>query len=237
MIKEALGFLRRINWSIVGGPLLTAATAIVLAFLTYKSGFRPESSASLVILIVAFSAFAGGLRPGLASSAISWAYFAFAFSLEGQPFHYDSESLERLVVLAATAPAIVIMVGVLHRRSTTQIAAQLLESEQRFVHQRVHALDRLRGVLLLPEAVHQPHVLVRREGTIDCLGRGDGQHVVQPAGARVADRRTRKLGAQGLRVLVQPVCHHRGKLGDAHGGRYSTPRNAATMRPPASPAP
>src|SRR6185436_18655507 len=132
MIKPALGFLRRINWSSVGGPLLTAATAIVLAILNYNNSFRPENSASLVILIVAFSAFAGGLRPGLASAAISWAYFAYAFSLDKQPFHYDSESLERLVVLAAVAPAIVIMVGVLHRRSTEQIVNQLRQSEQRF---------------------------------------------------------------------------------------------------------
>src|SRR5687768_10964564 len=121
MIKPAQGFIRRINWSVVGGPLLTTATAVVLGFISSKSGFRPENSASLVILIVAFSAFAGGLRPGLTSAAISWVYFAIAFSLEGKPFRYDAEQLERLLVLSAITPAIVIMVGVLHRRSTEQI--------------------------------------------------------------------------------------------------------------------
>jgi len=131
MIKPALGVIRRTNWSVVGGPLLTAATAAVLGFLSTR-GFRPENSASLVVLIVAFSAFAGGLRPGLASAAISWIYFALAFSLDGQPFHYDAEQLERTVVLAAITPAIVIMVGVLHRRSTEQIVNQLRQSEQRF---------------------------------------------------------------------------------------------------------
>ena len=115
----------------MGGPLLTAATAAALGFLSSR-GFRPENSASLVVLIVAFSAFAGGLRPGLASAAISWIYFALAFSNDGQPLHYDAEQLERLVVLAAITPAIVIMVGVLHRRATEQIVAQLRESEQRF---------------------------------------------------------------------------------------------------------
>ncbi|MBI3854340.1 MAG: EAL domain-containing protein [Planctomycetes bacterium] len=131
MIKPALGVLRRTNWSKVGGPLLTIATALVLGFLS-RHGFRPENSASLMILIVAFSAFAGGLRPGLASAGISWLYFAFAFSGEKHFFEPDSEQLERLIVLSLISPAIVIMVGVLHRRSTEQIVAQLRESEQRF---------------------------------------------------------------------------------------------------------
>jgi diguanylate cyclase (GGDEF)-like protein/PAS domain S-box-containing protein len=86
----------------------------------------------MLVLVVAFSAFAGGLRPGLMSAGISWIYFALSFSRPGHPFRYDPDDLERLVVLAAITPAIVIMVGVLHRRSTDQFAAQLLESEQRF---------------------------------------------------------------------------------------------------------
>ena len=131
MIKPDLVFLRRINWSRVGGPLITFATAGVLGFLA-THGFSPQNSASVMILVVAFSAFAGGLRPGLASAGISWVYFALSFSRDGAPFRYDREELERLVVLAAITPAIVIMVGVLHRRATEQIVAQLRESEQRF---------------------------------------------------------------------------------------------------------
>src|ERR1043165_6163136 len=131
MIKAALSLVRRTNWSLVGGPLLTGATAGVLGFLSLR-GFSPQSSASLLVLIVAFSAFAGGLRPGLTSAGIAWIYFALAFSRDGMPFRYETDDLERLVVLAAIPPAIVIMVGVLHRRSTDQFAAQLRESEQRF---------------------------------------------------------------------------------------------------------
>src|SRR6185436_3110552 len=131
MTKAALNVFRRMNWSLVGGPLLTAATAGVLGFLSTR-GFSPQSSASLMVLVVAFSAFAGGTRPGLTSAGIAWIYFALAFSKRGDPFAYESEDLERLVVLAAITPAIVVMVGVLHRRSTEQFAAQLRESEQRF---------------------------------------------------------------------------------------------------------
>ncbi len=122
---------RSANWSRIGGPLLTAATAGALALLS-SHGFSPQNSSSMLVLVVAFSAFAGGLRPGLMSAGISWIYFALSFSRPGHPFRYDPDDLERLVVLAAITPAIVIMVGVLHRRSTDQFAAQLLESEQRF---------------------------------------------------------------------------------------------------------
>jgi len=131
MIKPALNLIRSANWSRVGGPLLTAATAGALALLS-THGFSPQGSSAMLVLVVAFSAFAGGLRPGLTSAGIAWIYFALAFSRQGHPFRYDPDDLERLIVLAAITPAIVIMVGVLHRRSTDQFAAQLLESEQRF---------------------------------------------------------------------------------------------------------
>src|SRR6185295_13627769 len=131
MIKPAINVIRSANWSRVGGPLLCAATAGALALLS-THGFSPQGSSSLLVLVVAFSAFAGGLRPGLTSAGIAWIYFALAFSKAGHPFRYETDDLERLLVLAAITPAIVIMVGVLHRRSTDQFAAQLLESEQRF---------------------------------------------------------------------------------------------------------
>ncbi len=131
MIKPVLNIIRSANWSRVGGPLLTAATAGALALLA-SHGFSPQGSSTILVLVVAFSAFAGGLRPGLTSAGISWIYFALAFSRQGLPFSYESDDLERLIVLAAITPAIVIMVGVLHRRSTDQFAAQLMESEQRF---------------------------------------------------------------------------------------------------------
>ncbi|HVE41041.1 MAG TPA: hypothetical protein VNM14_14195, partial [Planctomycetota bacterium] len=123
--------IRRTNWNLVGGPLLTLATAGVLGFLSVR-GFSPQSSASLLVLVVAFSAFAGGFRPGLTSAGIAWIYFALAFSKEGHPLRYETDELERLVVIAAITPAIVIMVGVLHRRTSDQFAAQLREKEQRF---------------------------------------------------------------------------------------------------------
>jgi diguanylate cyclase (GGDEF)-like protein/PAS domain S-box-containing protein len=119
------------RWSRFGGPLLTVAAAFALEILK-RFSLEVPNSASIVLLAVVFSAFAGGLRPGLASAAIAWIYFTLAFSLPGKPFTYDAENLERLVVLAAVTPAIVVMVGVLHRRSSERVSLKLRESEERF---------------------------------------------------------------------------------------------------------
>ena len=131
MIKPALNMIRRANWSRLGGPLLTAATAGLLSLLS-SHGFSPQNSASLIVLVVAFSAFAGGFRPGLISAGFAWFYFILAFSKGGHPLNIAPDDVTLLLVLMGITPAIVIMVGVLHRRSTDQVAAQLRESEQRF---------------------------------------------------------------------------------------------------------
>src|SRR6187399_2929639 len=104
MIKPVLNVIRSANWSVIGGPLLTAATVGALTLL----GFSPQGSSSLLVLVVAFSAFAGGLRPGLTSAGISWIYFALSFSKTGQPFRYDADDLQRFLVLATITPVIVI---------------------------------------------------------------------------------------------------------------------------------
>ncbi len=131
MREALLALIRSTNWSRVGGPALTALTAGLLGFLS-SHGVPPQNSASLMIVVVVFSAFAGGLRPGLTSAGIAWIYFSLAFSIPGRPFSYEADELKRVVVLAAITPAVVVMVGVLHRRSTDLVAAQLRESEQRF---------------------------------------------------------------------------------------------------------
>ncbi len=117
-------FIKRNRWSNIGGPLLTAGTAGLLWLLS-KAGFSASESAALLVVTVAFSAFAGGFRPGFISAAISLLYFSLTFS-------YHGDELERLLVLSTVTPVLVVMVGVLHRRSTDQVTARLRESEQRF---------------------------------------------------------------------------------------------------------
>jgi diguanylate cyclase (GGDEF)-like protein/PAS domain S-box-containing protein len=124
--KASLG-----RWSGVGGPLLTAATAGALEFL-HRYAFEIPNAPSIVLLVVVFATFSGGLRPGLASAGIAWIYFALAFSERGQPFDYPADQLRNLIVLAIVTPAIVAMVAVLHRRSSERVTLKLRESEERF---------------------------------------------------------------------------------------------------------
>ncbi len=119
------------RWDRIGGPLLTALTASAIEFLR-RTAFEIPNAPSLVLLVVVYSAFAGGLRPGMASAGIAWIYFALSFSLPGEPFQYAPGDLRKLFVLAGVTPAIVAMVGVLHRRSSERVSHKLRESEERF---------------------------------------------------------------------------------------------------------
>ncbi len=134
----------------VGGPLITAGAAIAIELLS-RTAFRIPNPPAILILTVVFSAFSGGIRPGLISAVIAWLYFAYFFSTAGQPFHYTDENLLRVMVWMITTPAMALMVGLLKRRvertselatvnallskqiaERTQVEQALRESEQKF---------------------------------------------------------------------------------------------------------
>jgi PAS domain S-box-containing protein len=87
---------------------------------------------TLVLLAVVFSAFVGGLRPGFFSAAVAWMYLAWFFSAPGHPFHYYPEELRQIVGAGIIMPVMVLMVGVLYRRSARSMTLKLRESEERF---------------------------------------------------------------------------------------------------------
>jgi signal transduction histidine kinase len=103
-------------WAELGGPLLALGTVGVIEALA-RAPFKIPNPPAILLLVVVFSAFTGGLRPGLISAAIAWTYFAWFFSIPGQPFHYSDENLRRVLVWALTTPAIVVMVGLLKSRA------------------------------------------------------------------------------------------------------------------------
>ena len=76
------------------GPLLTLTTVVVFELFTHTTYSIPNPPAVLLILVV-FSAFHGGLRHGLLSAVIAWLYFAWFFSIPGEPFHYTHDNLVR----------------------------------------------------------------------------------------------------------------------------------------------
>jgi diguanylate cyclase (GGDEF)-like protein/PAS domain S-box-containing protein len=98
------------------GPLLVLI-AIAAIELISRLAFKIPNPPAILLLIVVFCAFRGGLRAGLSSAAIAWAYFAYHFSMPGQLFHYTADNATRVLLWALTTPAMAVMVGFLREQA------------------------------------------------------------------------------------------------------------------------
>jgi PAS domain S-box-containing protein len=116
-------------WPRISGPLLTLVAAGVIELLARTPLALPNPPAVL-ILIVIWAAFHGGMRAGLISAAVSWLYIAYFFSIPVHVFHYTDENLRRVLVWAVTIPLMVLMVGTLHRRALRAVAQTHLQAHQ-----------------------------------------------------------------------------------------------------------
>ena len=94
---------------------------------------------SLLVMIVVFSAFSGGIKSGLLSHAIACLYFASYYSLPGRLFHYDGDNLLRVIGYAITTPTMVVMAGISKRRADRM-------NEQSLQNEREHSAS-LRALL------------------------------------------------------------------------------------------
>ena len=110
-------------WARVGGPLLTLLAAAGLAAIADTPG-RPGNPALVLLIPVVYSAYSGGLGPGLVSAAIGVAFAAYSLSPPGQPFRVAPDNLSRLLAVVIATPAITVMVGVLKWREQRRIAAR-----------------------------------------------------------------------------------------------------------------
>ncbi len=104
----------RDNYVRLAGPAITLAVAF--AFLLTQTLYKVPNAPSVMVLVVVFSAFHGGLAAGLASAAIAFAFTTLHFSNPGAYFHYNAENLARIAVWAVLMPLIALMVGVLKQR-------------------------------------------------------------------------------------------------------------------------
>ena len=105
------------------GIKFTAMAVGLIELVSSQWNYIPNPPALLVLAVV-FAAFYGGLASGLASALIACLYFAYFFSIPGQPFHYAGDNLARVLIWAVATPGIAAMVGVLQRR-----AQRLLETK------------------------------------------------------------------------------------------------------------
>jgi diguanylate cyclase (GGDEF)-like protein len=104
------------DWRVLLGPIVTLATVSAIVLLDRYVVVVPNPSAITFIAVV-FSAYIGGITPGLISAAISLGFAAVYLSTPGLLFEYRPENLARLYVLVVATPAIACMVGALRVRA------------------------------------------------------------------------------------------------------------------------
>jgi signal transduction histidine kinase/CheY-like chemotaxis protein len=115
-------------WSLLIGPVLAAGTVFAIELAqTFK--IKIPNPPSLLVMIVVFSAFSGGIKSGLLSHAIACLYFASYYSLPGRLFHYDGDNLLRVIGYAVTTPTMVVMAGISKRRAD-RMNDQSLQNER-----------------------------------------------------------------------------------------------------------
>ena len=102
------------------GPLSTILIAIALRVVNV-AGLRIPNPVLILALAIVASAYLGGVLAGLASVTVTFAYTLLAWSIPGQLFHFAPDDVRRLVVQAATMPAMAVLVGVLHARNERRI--------------------------------------------------------------------------------------------------------------------
>ncbi|HSO37408.1 MAG TPA: response regulator [Labilithrix sp.] len=112
-------------------PLLVLVALIGIE-LTTRFVVRIPNPPALIVILVVFAGFHGGLRSSLASAVVGWAYLTWSFSRAGSPFHYAHDDQIRLVVWGVAIPALAVMVGTLRSRALAAEKAARDEASARF---------------------------------------------------------------------------------------------------------
>lgn len=115
----------------VEGIFLTAGAAAGVELLRRGGMAFPNPPAALLLAVV-FAAFRGGLVPGLAAAFVAWLSFAWFFSKPGQPFRYDEANFYRVLIWLFAAPAIAVLVGILHERAERRGRMALRASREQY---------------------------------------------------------------------------------------------------------
>jgi signal transduction histidine kinase/DNA-binding response OmpR family regulator/HPt (histidine-containing phosphotransfer) domain-containing protein len=117
-----------------------AAAAIAVIELISSFGIKVPNPPSLLVMIVVYAAFAGGLKGGLAAHVIACIYFARYYSIPGHPFHYDQDDLLRVIGYALTTPVMVAMASFAKNRAD-RLSESSLRQEREYSASLVALLD------------------------------------------------------------------------------------------------
>jgi PAS domain S-box-containing protein len=111
---------RRAFWRTAGGPILTLAAALLIETLA-RTPLPLSPPAPILLLTVVYAAYLGGLRAGLASTAIAGFYSAYASTAPGQPLRSAGDPIEYVLGIAVAAVGLTLLVDRLRARIERQL--------------------------------------------------------------------------------------------------------------------
>lgn len=140
LVRAAERLPSRADWARVGrsvrGPLLTLATAIVFDVLA-RNGLPIAHPFPFLMLTVIYSAYRGGLRPGLISALLAILYGVHFLSEPGSILRYTPANAYSLLALALVMPVTVALVARVHDAAHRARAMQLSRAEVERVERRL----------------------------------------------------------------------------------------------------
>jgi K+-sensing histidine kinase KdpD len=150
------------------GPVATVVTLGGIALIDRVLGPVPNPGA-IYFLAVVLATYISGFAPGLVSAAITFGFTFLHFSTSGDAQTIRAEDWTRLLILAATLPAIVTMVGLLKLQTDNALrkerqARSLVEGNNQELVALQAALDQVDyGVVLLDSELRAQFIDRRRQ--------------------------------------------------------------------------
>lgn len=148
--------MRKLPWRQISGPVLTILVSLV-ALYVHRNVVHTNAPGALPFMAVLYSAYVGGLLPGLISAMIAIVFAANINSLPGQFLTYDLEGTVRFGLLAFFVTTFTLLIGTLRARATRLLENERANRERVEITNaelmRLHAaLDRVNyGIVLLDE--------------------------------------------------------------------------------------
>jgi two-component system, cell cycle sensor histidine kinase and response regulator CckA len=130
----------RAEWAHIGqsvrGPLLTLATAIFFDVLA-RQGLPLAQPFPFLMLTVIYSAYRGGLRPGLISALLAVLYAVHFLSEPGSILRYTPANAYSLLALGVVLPLTVVLVARVHDAAQRARAIELSRAEAEGIERRL----------------------------------------------------------------------------------------------------
>jgi K+-sensing histidine kinase KdpD len=151
--------MRKLPWREISGPVLTILVSLGTLYV-HRHIVHTVTPGALPFMAVLYSAYVGGIVPGLISATIAIMFAAVVNSLDNQFLTYNLEGWVRLGAMVACVILFTLLIGTLRSRATrlleTERASRKRVEKTNTELMRLHAsLNRVNyGIVLLDEELN-----------------------------------------------------------------------------------